>query len=199
MKLTKIALTAIVAAAVVTPALQANAADSSKDTGVYMKMDAGVNIMQDATGKSGAGSAKIPMDMGFRVGLIGGYDLAKWAAIELETGFLYNGFKDSGSTWFGAVPVLANLVFRYENDSKFVPYIGAGAGGAWTMVEGNSMNESTFVFAYQAKAGVAYEISPSMSVDVGYKFFSTAEQKYTGLKVTDVYCHFIGLGFTYKF
>ena len=199
MKLTKIALTAIVAAAVVTPALQANAADSSKDTGVYMKMDAGVNIMQDATGKSGAGSAKIPMDMGFRVGLIGGYDLAKWAAIELETGFLYNGVKDSGSTWFGAVPVLANLVFRYENDSKFVPYIGAGAGGAWTMVEGNSMNESTFVFAYQAKAGVAYEISPSMSVDVGYKFFSTAEQKYTGFKVTDVYCHFIGLGFTYKF
>ena len=199
MKLTKIALTVIVAAAVVTPALQANAADSSKDTGVYMKMDAGVNIMQDATGKIGAGSAKIPMDMGFRVGLIGGYDLAKWAAIELETGFLYNGVKDSGSTWFGAVPVLANLVFRYENDSKFVPYIGAGAGGAWTMVEGNSMNESTFVFAYQAKAGVAYEISPSMSVDVGYKFFSTAEQKYTGFKVTDVYCHFIGLGFTYKF
>ncbi len=199
MKLTKIALTAIVAAAVVTPALQANAADSSKDTGVYMKMDAGVNIMQDATRKSGAVSAKIPMDMGFRVGLIGGYDLAKWAAIELETGFLYNGVKDSGITWFGAVPVLANLVFRYENDSKFVPYIGAGAGGAWTMVEGNSMNESTFVFAYQAKAGVAYEISPSMSVDVGYKFFSTAEQKYTGLKVTDVYCHFIGLGFTYKF
>ena len=199
MKLTKIALTAIVAAAVVTPALQANAADSSKDTGVYMKMDAGVNIMQDATGKSGAVSAKIQMDMGFRVGLIGGYDLAKWAAIELETGFLYNGVKDSGSTWFGAVPVLANLVFRYENDSKFVPYIGAGAGGAWTMVEGNSMNESTFVFAYQAKAGVAYEISPSMSVDVGYKFFSTAEQKYTGFKVTDVYCHFIGLGFTYKF
>ena len=199
MKLTKIALTAIVAAAVVTPALQANAADSSKDTGVYMKMDAGVNIMQDATGKSGAGSAKIPMDMGFRVGLIGGYDLAKWAAIELETGFLYNGVKDSGSTWFGAVPVLANLVFRYENDSKFVPYIGAGAGGAWTMVEGNSLNQSTFVFAYQAKAGVAYEISPSMSVDVGYKFFSTAEQKYSGFKVKDVYCHFIGLGLTYKF
>jgi hypothetical protein len=38
-----------------------------------------------------------------------------------------------------------------------------------------------------------------MAVDVGYKFFGTADQKYDNVKVKDVYAHFIGLSLTWKF
>lgn len=198
MKLSKIALTVIVAAAVATPALRTSAAASGKDTGPYLTLDAGVNIMQDVTVEKKSGNSTAQMDPGFRVGLIGGYNLNEWAAVELETGFMYNGVKDS-DTWVGGIPVLGNVVVRYQNDSKFVPYLGAGAGGAYTMVQGGGSDQSDFVFAYQAKLGVAYKINDNMAVDVGYKFFGTAEQSYDNFKLKDVYAHFIGLSFTWKF
>ena len=45
-----------------------------------------------------------------------------------------------------------------------------------------------------------YRVSNAMAVDVGYKFFGTAAQKYVNhTTVTDVYAHYIGLSFTRKF
>ena len=195
MKLSRIALTLIVAAGVATPALRLSAADA----GPYLTLDGGVNILQDVTVKQpGHANQKAEMDTGFRVGAIGGYNLNEWAAVELESGFMYNGVKHS-DTWLGAVPILGNVVFRYENSSGFVPYIGVGAGGAYTMVQGGGNDQSDFVFAYQAKVGVAYKISDNMAVDLGYKFFGTAEQKYDNLKLTDIYAHYVGLSITLKF
>ena len=196
MKLSRIALTLIVAAGVATPALRASAADA----GPYLTLDGGVNILQDLTVKQpGSASKKVEMDTGFRVGAIGGYNLNEWVGLELESGFMYNGFRGMNDAWYGAVPILGNVVFRYENSSGFVPYIGAGAGGAYTMVEGNGTDKSDFVFAYQGKVGVAYQISANMAVDVGYKFFGTADQKYDNTKVKDVYAHYIGLSLTLNF
>jgi opacity protein-like surface antigen len=54
--------------------------------------------------------------------------------------------------------------------------------------------------SYQAKVGVAYNINDNMSVDVGYKFFGTGDLEYQNmLKVKDIYAHYIGLSFTWKF
>jgi OmpA-OmpF porin, OOP family len=195
MKLSKLLLIAISAALLSTPVLQVSAADSGKKA--YFKVDAGANIMQDPEVE---GEGKIKMDTGFRIGLMGGYNLNKWAAVELETGFIYNSVSADSSIWFGQVPVLANLVVRYENTSKFEPYIGGGAGGAYTMISSSDITKSDFVFAYQFKAGCAYNISDTMAIDLGYKFFSTSTQDYEDLgQVKDNFNHFIGLGFTWKF
>jgi OmpA-OmpF porin, OOP family len=195
MKLSKLILIAISAALLSTPVLQVSAADSAKKA--YFKIDAGVSLMSDVEVEGSYD--KVKMDPGFRIGLIGGYDLCKWAALELETGFLYNSVKDESSVWFGTIPVLANAVFRYENTSKFVPYVGAGAGGAYTLIEGDEFSESDFVFAWQVKAGCAYNISDTMAIDVGYKFFMTGDLDVGGDKVKEPMSHFIGLGFTWKF
>jgi len=101
----------------------------------------------------------------------------------------------------GAVPLLANVVFRYENSTKFVPYLGGGAGGAVSMVSATGTDTDT-VFAYQAKTGVAYQLTENVMLDLGYKFFSTAEQSYfltSPFKLKDVYNHFVGASLTWKF
>jgi opacity protein-like surface antigen len=201
MKLSKIALTLIVTAAVATPAMRASATDAGKG---YMTLDGGVNIMQDVTAEFvGYGSGKVEMDTGFRVGLIGGYNLNDWVGLEIESGFMYNGVKNTDSTWLGTVPILGNIVLRYDHDNKVIPYIAAGAGGAFTMLEDSNNGETDFVFAWQLKAGVAFKLSDNVSLDLAYKFFSTAEQEYSSggdtLKFKDIYAHYVGLGLTWRF
>ena len=175
------------------------------DEGPYISFDVGANLLQDVTQTfptDGNVSSKRSFDTGLRFDMIGGYNLNSWAALEFETGFLENEMEHSSSAWWGAVPLLANVVFRYENSTKFVPYIGAGAGGAISMVGDSSGSDSDAVFAYQAKAGVAYKVEENMMVDVGYKFFSTDEQTYNlgmPFKLSDIYNHFIGASFTWKF
>jgi opacity protein-like surface antigen len=165
----------------------------------YLTLDGGVSLMQDVK----IDSAKLEMDTGYRIGLAGGYNLNKWAAIELETGFIYNEFKDSnGDAWLGMVPVLANAVFRYENKTKFVPFVGAGAGGAFSILDAPIDSDTDFVFAWQLMAGVDYKIGENMCLGVKYKYFGTGDQSYDfgpGIKLKDIVTHSVGVAFTWHF
>jgi opacity protein-like surface antigen len=167
----------------------------------YLTLDGGVSLMQDVKIES----AKLGMDTGYRVDLAGGYELNQWAAIELESGFIYNEFKDSnGDAWLGMVPILANAVFRYENQTKFVPFVGAGAGGAFSILQAPIDSDTDFVFAWQLMAGVDYKIGKNMCLGVKYKYFSTCDQSYdigngAGIKLKDIATHSVGVAFTWHF
>jgi opacity protein-like surface antigen len=184
-------------AAAVLAALPLQAAENA----AYLTLDGGVSLMQDVK----IDSTKLGMDTGYRIGLAGGYNLNKWAAIELETGFIYNEFEDSnGDAWLGMVPVLANAVFRYENQTRFVPFIGAGAGGAFSILEAPTDSDTDFVFAWQLMAGVDYKIGENMCLGVRYNYFSTCDQSYdfgngVEIKLKDVATHSVGVAFTYRF
>lgn len=197
------------------PVPQVGAANSANTA--YLKVDGGVNIMQDATVQGINGTTFYPigqwdvaeaevtsfdaeLDPGFRLGFVGGYNLNEWVALEFESGFMYNGIKDSDDAWLGSVPLIANVVFRFENETKLVPYVGGGGGGAFTTFNDWYDSDSDFVFAWQVKAGVAYSMNDNMSVEVVYKLFATGDQEYfDAFKVKDVMAHFIGLGFSWKF
>ncbi|MHA7872751.1 MAG: outer membrane protein [Hyphococcus sp.] len=74
--------------------------------------------------------------------------------------------------------VMANLFYDLETGTPFKPYIGAGAGvgfvdvqytpSATTIIDDNSTQ-----FAYQAMAGVAYEVSPTTELFAGYRYRAT--------------------------
>ncbi len=63
--------------------------------------------------------------------------------------------------------------------SRVTPYIGIGIGGALLQFENYAALGTTFVnhsdveVAYQGIAGVRYQISPSVSMALDYRFFST--------------------------
>lgn len=84
----------------------------------------------------------------------------------------------------GSEAVLFNVYFDYYNTTRFIPFIGAGIGYA--------QNRSTFTikgdgvpevaqhntddnFAWGASAGVKYEISSSLFVDVRAEYLSLGE------------------------
>jgi opacity protein-like surface antigen len=82
---------------------------------------------------------------------------------------------------------MVNLFYDFNMiDPSFVPYIGAGLGGAYvdySITDPNSSitfqgKDATWVFAYQLMAGVAFPIGDGMSMSVGYKYFRTEDFSY---------------------
>ena|SRR5436309_551209 len=141
------------------------------DPGPYVSFGAGVNIANDVDFKSGGGAEFNP---GYRFSVAGGYHFTPMISAEIETGYLFNGVKDAGDTTLSQVPFLANVVFRFENSSPFVPFVGAGVGGVASFFTVDDViskdGDNDVVFAWQVQAGVHYRINDKMSAGITYKY-----------------------------
>jgi len=82
---------------------------------------------------------------------------------------------------------MINLFYDFSNiDPSFVPYVGGGLGAAfidYAITDPNSSisfrgKDTTWVFAYQLMAGVAFPIGDGMTMSVGYKYFRTEDFTY---------------------
>lgn len=184
-------------------AMPARAADSM----LYLKLDAGVNLLQDIDVDFGQGKFPAEMDPGFRFDLIAGYKVNEFASLEVESGFIYNSAdvmeedyeEADNEPWLGAVPLMMNIVARFENESPWVPYVGIGGGGALGILDDGYDTDTDLVLAWQVFGGLAYKFSEDMSVNAGYKLFSATSQEYEMADVDETYNHFIGLSFLWNF
>ena len=100
--------------------------------------------------------------------------------------------------------LMANLHYDIETGTPFTPYLSAGAGGAQISIEIDGISTwSDLVFAAQAGGGIAYKISPSLSLDLSYKYMvsdSTSAELVDGLPVSVKYNgHTIQFGLRYTF
>ncbi len=76
--------------------------------------------------------------------------------------------------------VMANAIVDFENSSRFTPYIGAGAGVGFVDVlyapsATTIIDDDATAFAYQAMAGVGYELSPMTTLFAGYRYRATTD------------------------
>jgi opacity protein-like surface antigen len=80
------------------------------------------------------------------------------------------------------VPILANFVYKFVNDSAWTPYVGVGVGANIGIFEGHTpgsdFSDTSVSFAFQGEAGVKYALSENASVGIAYKFLGTTEQSY---------------------
>jgi opacity protein-like surface antigen len=86
------------------------------------------------------------------------------------TSILFNGYFDLG-TWY-----------------RLTPYVGAGAGGSYVRVSDFLSNlappgvpppdsHSRWNFAWALMAGVGWQVAPSLTVDVGYRYLNVGDVK----------------------
>jgi opacity protein-like surface antigen len=82
---------------------------------------------------------------------------------------------------------MVNLFYDFNMlDPTFVPYIGGGLGAAYIDYAISDPNsgvsfqgkDTTWAFAYQFMAGVAFPIAEGMTMSVGYKYFRTEDFSY---------------------
>ncbi len=166
------------------------------DAGPYWGVDAGAVIPLDGHMTEFAGlpsGQKVRYDVGAAFDMVLGYAFNRWVSAEVETGFRWTSVDSIQDAWvddtdYSAVPILANIVLQYPIPrTRIVPYLGAGVGGAATMLDIGMISTpagdfwgdtSDFVFAWQLFAGVRVELSPHVSIGLAYKFVSADPSKF---------------------
>jgi opacity protein-like surface antigen len=164
---------------------------TAQGQGFYLNADMGVALGDDVKLRQfivPLSGVDLELDPGVRVSVAGGYNFNDYVGVQLETGLIHHevdGVNGAGNidASVGHVPLLADVIFRYDKpDCRFVPYLGAGAGGDVSVIELDHVfapngsrvdgSGSDLVFAWQVFAGARYRLNDAMSIGAGYKFFS---------------------------
>jgi opacity protein-like surface antigen len=134
-------------------------------------------------------SASIDLDNGFTAGIAAGGRFTPWLRADAELSGNWHDF--SGEEEFetsggqttsydlegdvNALFVLANLWIDVPVGEVIRPYIGGGVGmgrldADVSTTAGDIVDDSDWGFAYQLGAGIAFDLTANMVVDVGYRF-----------------------------
>ncbi|WP_333023487.1 P44/Msp2 family outer membrane protein [Wolbachia endosymbiont of Pentidionis agamae] len=101
------------------------------------------------------------------------YNKYPWLSAEKINGELQAGFKMT-NYGFKNNAALLNAYYDFNNASNFTPFIGFGAG----LTNIKFLSASCIKPAYQAKAGLSYNITPEIQLSAGYRYFSVVGDKF---------------------
>lgn len=218
-----------------TPPPQYQTQDSEEWTqNLYSRLDFGgvfqQNATLDTTRSSGIPpgiftSATATFNFGARGDVALGYNFNKSLAAEFDTGLLWNSADKIGANTLSSInqsfdtytiPILANFTYKIPIKGPWSSYVGVGVGGAASILVyndsiGSDMVGDSFVFAYQAEAGLRYQLSQNASLGIAYDFLGTTDPSWNlnqtigatttfyQLKEKGFYTHSITLSFTWDF
>jgi len=165
--------------------------------GFYFRTGFGPSFFQNGelTRFGGPVSSTVEYDTGVAFDTAVGYAFNKYIATDFEVGVIGAEIKGvqapnffSSDSYIYNVPFLANVTLSYPIPRSIVtPYIGAGVGGASVDFNtdgfGNNNDvvygdENDVVFAWQAYAGLRFQLNPRMTLGLGYKFFMTDDPSF---------------------
>lgn len=98
-------------------------------------------------------------------------------AATVKKSWNYDDRLDLKGTW-NASTLFLNLYYDFRNSTAFTPYVGAGLGMAFNYANytfaakgfNANFDEHRTTFAWNAGAGVAYDITDNFAVDLGYRY-----------------------------
>lgn len=210
-------VTAAITIAYLMAATQA-AAQENLLKGSYFELRAGANFFEDAdngAGGSGPFAAETSFDTGYTAGAAIGYGFSDrqrygaglWNNIRIEAELAYNESDiDNGSSnaELSMQNYMLNVYYDFDTGTKWRPFIGGGIGAADVEAEGASLqDDDDTVFAYQVRAGVAYQLTPMISATLGYRFLDTEDPEFrsaSGAQFdTETRSHTVEVGIRFNF
>jgi OmpA-OmpF porin, OOP family len=123
-------------------------------------------------------------------GISAGYGFANGIRLEGEAGYRRNGVNEFNFS-MGSVPLdghesmwdfMANTYYDIPTGSRWTPYVGGGIGLGILQIAassaGGSADASGDVFAYQAIAGIGYQLTDRINLGVEYRYFATTDMNF---------------------
>lgn len=165
----------------------------AQHTGPYVGAFIGGNTLVNAKASGDQGDFRLTFDKALHGSAVLGWDFEPGnpvgeGRVELEytrrsnpldrATFAEGSFKGGGDVT--ADSLLLNFFGVFHDKSRFSPYAGLGIGAArikasGLQVTGQPMGSgSTVVFAYQFGGGVDIELTDHLTLDLGYRFFSSS-------------------------
>lgn len=127
-------------------------------SGIYLRGDAGASFLNwtgAPTNWNYVGDAGI------------GYQFDQNLRADLTYNWTGNYTVAPGAT-LNTSSVLGTVYYDWKNESSLTPYIGAGIGYGWQNAGGTAVSDHGI--AVGLNAGVAYDITNNLALDVGYRF-----------------------------
>lgn len=137
-----------------------------------------------------------------------GYFVIDKLAVGIDLGFTTATTKFEGAkSTTTSLAVMPTATYYFANDSKFVPFLGAGIGYASVKNKGSvdvmgvseSMESTTDGLAWKVKGGVTYMATQSLGINLGlsYDQFSNKETYFGTELKTNVKTFGANIGFSY--
>lgn len=189
---------------------------SSASANPYFGIQAGMVSLEDSKiTVPGVGSADVSSDTGLSIGIKLGSSFTNFrieGELDYKTNDLDTLSGPGGSLRLDGDVTSTSLMFNGYYDIKasptVVPYLGLGLGFSRVALDAdvlgvNIADDEDIVFAYQFLAGIGFSASPTVTIDVGYKYFATADPSFedvTGFPFDGEYSsHNITIGARFKF
>ena len=160
-------------------------------------------------------------DNGLSFGGVVGYAFENGYRIEGEVDYQKNDFDKMEVSYLGvsetfflkgnitSLAVFVNGYYDFKNESRVTPFIGAGLGFANIAVSDYNYADSALaydederdddtVFAYQFSAGVGFEVTESITLDLRYRYVATENVEIDGATL-DYSSNIISTGIRFSF
>lgn len=193
-------------------ALLAMAAPAAADDYNYVGLGVGYGQVDDNSASIGPATDRVNFDDDALGNITLGHAFESGLRVEFEVPYRQNDFDTSASGASGRVKnygALVNLIYDFNKNGAFQPYVGAGVGYGRTEVKlnGNTLgglvdvNDSNDGLIAQGLLGVGFKITDSLMADIGYRYFYAENaDSYDGVNLNDNYTRNDGLiGIRYTF
>ncbi|MDF1735603.1 MAG: outer membrane beta-barrel protein [Minwuia sp.] len=161
---------------------------------------------------TGANVGDLELNLGLGGLVAAGYQFESGFRLEGEISFRHNGgdsFNNAATSGdLSSLAGMGNLIWEYDNSSGIYPYIGAGMGLAYLSATdinlgAQTLDDSDYTMAYQGLAGVAFAVTPNLSMTAEYRYFFTEDADFVNSangNLTSSYSnHTAMLGLRYRF
>jgi outer membrane protein OmpA-like peptidoglycan-associated protein len=154
---------------------------------------------------------------GFAAGLLAVYDFGPFRlqldVLKRRNSFdeeIYDGDKYAKAGSVSSIAPMASVLYDIPAGAGLTPYVGAGVGMAKVLYRytydpyGDRQRVGKWAYAYQAIAGLRYEVAANWDASAEYRYFATEQKNYldnaqTGTRGYSYGNHAILFGLTYKF
>ena len=183
---------------------------------LYLGGEGGWSVLNDQKDKvAGLPAARARFDSGFAAGARAGYEWGPW---RFEEEYIYH---SNDLNHLGSLPAvrgsrqshaaMTNLIYDIPYGfGPVTPHIGAGVGAVDVIDHARSpglpvkLRDDDWQFGYQAIAGLRYNLTPAVAVDLDYRYLATTDATFrvpgTALKYKTGYdTHTLMASMVYRF